>query len=61
MPRKRPSGENVQTCYGCSHERTVTMKFDSQISDASNEAMVMNALYHPMLIDSGAVSHASHL
>jgi len=61
MPRKRPGGVNVQTCYGCSHERTVTMNYGSQISDASNEAMVLNALYQPMLLDTITIRPASHL
>jgi len=56
MPRKRPGGENIQICYGCGKEHTVTIRFDSQKSDAGSEAMVMDALYQPLALEIIAAS-----
>jgi hypothetical protein len=59
-PRKRPNGENVQTCYGCGHERASTMEFGSQSSDATSEALVMNSLYQPVPAETRDVQSASY-
>jgi lipid-binding SYLF domain-containing protein len=60
MPRKRSNGRNMQVCYGCGKERTVTMLVDSYASDAATEAVVVNALYGPATVEINDVRPAYH-
>ncbi|HZS44462.1 MAG TPA: lipid-binding SYLF domain-containing protein [Blastocatellia bacterium] len=60
MPRKRSNGQNVQICYGCGKEHTVTMLFDFYAGDAASETMVVNALYASEMVEINVIRPAYH-